>query len=126
MNTNEEEKENIKLTVIDDKEAGDKNYFEIKVNRNFLNTAYLSLLLRKNAMPDLSTRFTNREKEVLMYMAEGDNNKEIAKKMNISIHTSKIHISNIFQKIGAKDRTEAVVKAIKYNILNIFSEGIEK
>ena len=120
MEAVEEQNGNIKLTVIDNDKISDKNYFEIVINRNFLNTIYLSLLLGQNAMPDFENKITDREKEVLMHMADGDNNKEIANKMNVSVHTSKIHIRNIFQKIGAKDRTEAVVKAIKYNIINIF------
>ena len=62
---------------------------------------------------------TNREIQVLKYLAEGLNNQEISKLMNLSVHTIKAHIHNIFEKLSVQGRTEAVVKAIKDNLINL-------
>lgn len=56
---------------------------------------------------------TNRELEVLIEVANGMFNKEIATSLNISERTVKNHISNIFKKIDVSDRTQAAVFAIK-------------
>ena len=62
---------------------------------------------------------TKREIEVLKLIAQGKSNLEIAKILYVSIHTSKMHICNIFMKMDVNDRTHAVVKAIQNNIINI-------
>jgi DNA-binding NarL/FixJ family response regulator len=62
---------------------------------------------------------SERELEVLKWMAKGDANKEIAAQLNITDSTVKTHISNIFQKLGAKDRTEAVMNAMRRGIIKI-------
>ena len=114
--------ENIKLTVIDDVEHSDDCYFEVIVNQNFINTVVLSFLLLKNSVSDLDIYLTQREEEILYRIAKGKDNGRIAKEMNISIHTVKVHIKNIFQKLNVKDRTEAVVMAIKYGLIDVFNE----
>ncbi len=58
-----------------------------------------------------------REKEVLIEVANGLQNKEIAIKLNISERTVKNHISNIFKKIHVSDRTQAAVFAIKNKLI---------
>lgn len=55
---------------------------------------------------------TDREKQVLKYLREGDNNSEIAKKLQVSINTVKVHVSSIIQKLGVEDRTQAAIKAL--------------
>jgi len=60
---------------------------------------------------------TKREKEILIQIAEGMLNKEIAVHLNISERTVKNHISNIFKKINVADRTQAAVFAIKNHIV---------
>lgn len=62
---------------------------------------------------------TKREKEILIRIAEGMLNKEIAVHLNISERTVKNHISNIFRKIDVSDRTQAAVFAIKNNIVKL-------
>lgn len=64
-------------------------------------------------------KLSKREKEVLCLVAQGENNPRISKMLNISLPTVKSDISNIFIKLKVNDRTQAVVKAIKYNIINI-------
>jgi DNA-binding NarL/FixJ family response regulator len=61
-------------------------------------------------------RLTAREREVLMLIAEGMINKEIASKLYISEKTVKNHVSNIFKKLNVSDRTQAAIYAIKHNI----------
>ena len=63
---------------------------------------------------------TNREREVLVHVANGMFNKEIAQNLNISERTVKNHISNIFKKINVNDRTQAAVFAIKNNLIKLF------
>lgn len=121
MELTELSKDNIKVTLINDEGKGDDCYLEILVNRTYLNTFILGMLLCNKPSIKSEARLTEREKEVLMHLLNGDDNKCISKDMNVSIHTTKIHIKNIFQKLQAKDRTEAVVKAIKYGIINVFN-----
>ncbi len=63
---------------------------------------------------------TKREMEVLVNVANGMFNKEIALNLNISERTVKNHISNIFKKINVNDRTQAAVFAIKNNLIKLF------
>src|SRR5205823_1424367 len=51
---------------------------------------------------------TAREREVLDLMARGLANKNIAARLNISLHTVKFHVASILAKLGASSRTEAV------------------
>lgn len=62
---------------------------------------------------------TKREMEVLVQVANGMFNKEIAIALNISERTVKNHLSNIFKKIEVSDRTQAAVFAIKNNVVSI-------
>lgn len=62
---------------------------------------------------------TKREIEVLKLITEGLFNKEIAYKLSISERTVKNHVSNIFKKINASDRTQAAVFAIKHGLVNV-------
>ena len=112
--------ENIKLTVIDDEKTQNDIYFEVIVNRNFLNTIFLFLLMYKNSIPKLDKNLTPREIETLEHLEEGEGNSDIAKCMNVSIHTVKINIKSIFQKLCVNDRTAAVVQAIRHGIIDIF------
>lgn len=63
---------------------------------------------------------TKRELEVLIQIANGMFNKEIATSLNISERTVKNHISNIFKKLEVADRTQAAVFAIKNNLVNLY------
>ena len=62
---------------------------------------------------------TKREMEILIQVANGMFNKEIATSLNISERTVKNHLSNIFKKIEVSDRTQAAVFAIKNSIVNV-------
>lgn len=59
---------------------------------------------------------TKREYEVLILIAEGLNNKDIAERLYISEKTVKNHVSNIFKKLDLNDRVQAAIFAYKNNI----------
>lgn len=66
---------------------------------------------------------TERELEVLHALVEGSTNEEIACALSVSQKTIKSHLSAIFRKLGASNRTEAVSKAIRGGL--IASDGAE-
>lgn len=77
-------------------------------------------LMNRDVDKDKVASLTNRELEVLVQVANGMFNKEIATNLNISERTVKNHISNIFKKIEVSDRTQAAVFAIKNNIIKLY------
>jgi DNA-binding NarL/FixJ family response regulator len=70
-------------------------------------------------MGPLMTPLSNRELEVLKYVAEGNPNKRIAGTLNTSEQTIKNHITSIMRKLNANDRTHAVALALRQGWLNI-------
>lgn len=77
-------------------------------------------LISRDEDKDKIDSLTKRELEVLIQVANGMFNKEIANSLNISERTVKNHISNIFKKIDVSDRTQAAVFAIKNDIIKLF------
>lgn len=77
-------------------------------------------LLARDMDKDKIEMLTRREKEVLIQIANGMINKEIASSLHISERTVKNHISNIFKKIDVSDRTQAAVFAIKNDLVQLF------
>jgi DNA-binding NarL/FixJ family response regulator len=65
------------------------------------------------------TPLSAREQGVLRLMAEGKRNREIAKELFISERTVGNHITNIYNKLGIYDRSQAVVYAIKKGIVRV-------
>lgn len=76
-------------------------------------------LANRDVEKDKIDFLTKRELEVLIQVANGMSNKEIALNLDISERTVKNHISNIFKKIDVSDRTQAAVFAIKNHIVKI-------
>ena len=68
---------------------------------------------------DFLAQLTPREIEILNYVAQGYANKLIAFELGISESTIKTHITAILSKMDAKDRTEAVVIAIKHGLISV-------
>ena len=60
---------------------------------------------------------TERETEILRLMASGYSNKEIANSLRVAEGTVKNHVSNILSKLGVRDRTRAVLKALEIGIV---------
>lgn len=62
---------------------------------------------------------TEREREVLEYVARGFSNKDIARAIGRTDETVKIHLKSVFVKLGAADRTEAVTVALQRGIIHL-------
>ena len=62
---------------------------------------------------------TSRELEVLRHIAGGNRNRDIAERLFVAEETVKVHVKHIMEKLGAKDRTEAVTIAVRRGILQI-------
>ncbi len=77
-------------------------------------------LVSRDMDKDKIDSLTKRELEVLIQVANGMFNKEIAISLDISERTVKNHISNIFKKIDVSDRTQAAVFAIKNDLIKLF------
>lgn len=69
-----------------------------------------------------ASRLSPREREVLQALAEGLNNKEIAQRLGISVETERNYISNIFSKLKVDSRLQALVFAIRHNLVEINSQ----
>ncbi len=65
----------------------------------------------------LSDPLSEREFEILKVLAQGYTNKEIADKLYLAEGTVKNYVTNILQKIGARDRTQAAIKAKELGML---------
>lgn len=90
-------------------------WFDPKVASYVLNAAASNEDSTPNEANDLN--LTAREKQVLSLIADGLNNTEIAKKLDVSINTTKAHVCNILQKLSVQDRTQAAIKAIRDKII---------
>jgi len=66
----------------------------------------------------LAEAFTDREAEVLALMTEAMSNAEIATKLFIGEATVKTHVSRILQKLGARDRVQAVVLTLRHKLVS--------
>lgn len=73
--------------------------------------------LNRKVLTNPVQALTPREIEVLQMLGSGLGNKAIAKKLNISEHTVKFHISSIFQKLGVSTRTEAATVGVRLGLI---------
>ncbi len=71
----------------------------------------------QNPLANVASSLSVREKEVLALIADGFSNQEIADQLFISLHTVKTHARKINAKLGAKSRTQAIVKARELTII---------
>ncbi|SHH34011.1 response regulator [Virgibacillus chiguensis] len=65
----------------------------------------------------LHEALTEREWEILLLVAQGKTNQEIADQLFISLKTVKVHVSNILSKLEVQDRTQAVIYAFKNHLV---------
>lgn len=93
---------------------------EVAAGRTLINPVVTERLihsLRKMPLQEdvdsISETLTQRETEILRMMTGGYSNREIASAFDVSEGTVKNHVSNILAKLGVRDRTRAVLKAIE-------------
>ncbi len=72
---------------------------------------------QKSTNPIMIEALSAREIEVLRLIADGLSNGEIAQKLFLTVGTVKVHSRNIYGKLGANNRTQAVTQAQKFNLL---------
>jgi DNA-binding CsgD family transcriptional regulator len=75
-----------------------------------------SAAIREAGAEDLEI-LTSREREVLQLLGEGASNKEIARRLDISVHTAKFHVASIAAKLDATGRTDAVAQAVRRGLM---------
>ena len=88
---------------------------EVDAGRQTLPPDVQAKLQERAASPTL----TPREIEVIRLVAAGRRDKEIALALAISSQTARVHMKNIFAKLGVSDRTEAMSVAIRRGIIHI-------
>jgi LuxR family maltose regulon positive regulatory protein len=91
-----------------------------------VSVSYLAQLIAALAKEDASATVANerlseplseRELEVLALIAAGDSNAKIADKLFVSTSTVKTHINNLYRKLGARSRTQAVARAREMSLV---------
>ncbi len=74
---------------------------------------------RGNTMINETNQLSEREREILRLVATGLSNQQIANQLGISVNTVKVHLRNVFSKIGVASRTEATMFAVRTGIVAI-------
>src|SRR5699024_4665201 len=73
--------------------------------------------MREKSIDYLHDQLTGREKEILLLVAQGKTNQEIAEQLFIALKTVKVHVSNILGKLEVSDRTQAVIYAFMHDLI---------
>jgi two-component system, NarL family, response regulator NreC len=74
-------------------------------------------VLKQEGLQDTYQLLTDREREVLQLLAEAKTNKEVAKVLDISLHTVESHRTNLMQKLSLHNTAEIVLYAVRKNIV---------
>ncbi len=73
--------------------------------------------LARGGAEKAESELTEREREVLQLVAEGETNREVAERLYLSEHTVKFHMRNILGKLHTRNRAEAVAHAIRSGLV---------
>ncbi|MFZ3576709.1 response regulator [Virgibacillus sp. DJP39] len=73
--------------------------------------------MRNKSGTPLHDDLTGREKEILLLIAQGKTNQEIADLLFIALKTVKVHVSNILGKLEVQDRTQATIYAFQHDLI---------
>ena len=84
--------------------------------RSFVCTGLVGAMMRRGTAE--STRLSDREHEVLLLLADGLGASAIGDKLYLSESTAKSHIARIYQKLGASNRAQALVTAMRIGLLS--------
>ena len=98
------------LKAIEQVVAGEK-FIPKGKNSTYMPSYYADEEPSLNGASDMKAEFTPRESEVLSYLLDGASNKEIARALDLQVVTVKLHVRGICRKLGAKNRTQAALKA---------------
>ncbi|MBE5105497.1 response regulator transcription factor [Bacillus thuringiensis] len=79
-------------------------------------TGKMMLRMRQKKEQPLHEELTEREYEILLLIAEGKSNQEVADELFIALKTVKTHVSNILNKLNVSDRTQAVIYAFRHQL----------
>ncbi|MDP4085570.1 MAG: response regulator transcription factor [Bacillota bacterium] len=80
-------------------------------------TGKMMMKMRQKTQHLPHEELTSRELEILLLMAQGKTNQEIADELFIALKTVKTHVSNILSKLQVQDRTQAVIYAFKHSLV---------
>jgi DNA-binding NarL/FixJ family response regulator len=92
--------------------------------RSFLCAGLVQAMVRRTSGE--STRLSDREHDVLLLLAEGLSSGEIAPKLHLSESTVKSHVARIYQKLGAANRAQALVTAMRIGLLSSVTRPNER
>ncbi len=92
-----------------------KNKGNDTLTTNFVTNCY-QMLRGPGLEIQTEFSFTDREQEVFQELVRGHTNKEIARSLDMTDHTVKFHLGNIFKKLGVRRRSQAILAARKLNI----------
>ncbi|MEM6254108.1 MAG: response regulator transcription factor [Cyanobacteria bacterium P01_D01_bin.156] len=97
----------------------------IAAGQVYLSTAMVNMffyLFQSHAKQSLEKckllHLSKREQEVLKLLARGESNEEIAGELFISVATVKSHFTSIFEKLGVKSRTQAIIRALRLGLVS--------
>ena len=82
----------------------------------YLDPEVASLMGEKDFDPE---QLSTREREVLVLAAKGLSSKEVAGRLFISERTVQTHLASIYDKLGSKNKTEALLLALKYGVVTL-------
>jgi NarL family two-component system response regulator LiaR len=98
----------------------------IRAGESVLHPKIIEKLLKRAMLksagivkPRTNELLSEREKEMLKLLATGMGNKEIARKLCLSLRTVKAHMSNIFTKMNVASRSEALVEALRSGLISL-------
>ncbi len=67
----------------------------------------------------MENHLTEREMNVLFYLAQGLTNEEISANLHISVHTVKAHLEAIYDKLAVSNRVQAAMKAVVLGLIDL-------
>ena len=82
----------------------------------YLDPEVASVMGEQDFIPE---QLSVREREVLLLAARGLSSKEVAKKLFISERTVQTHLASIYDKLGSRNKTEALLLALKYGVVTL-------
>ncbi len=83
----------------------------------FDSVAWRAVAERRRGADEPPPKLSKREYEVLVLLADGRGNAEIAEELGVSLETVKTHVERLYKRLGVGSRTDAVAKALRAGII---------